>query len=142
MTAIHAAQALLPGADAPWSRRDVDGATVVRLYPADLFTSTYGLLVVCKALVLCLLALFGLAVRRRVIHRIESKGANAPVDRATMLRIILTESVIMAGTIGLSVSLGRTPPPAPLYVPTRQEALLGFQLPGPPTIAPQRRRPR
>ena len=104
---------------------------IVRLHPADLFTSTYGLLVVCKALVLCLLALFGLAVRRRVINRIESKGANAPVDRATMLRIILTESVIMAGTIGLSVSLGRTPPPAPLYVPTRQEALLGFELPGP-----------
>ncbi|MGF0129505.1 cytochrome c oxidase assembly protein [Dietzia cinnamea] len=104
---------------------------IVRLHPADLFTSTYGLLVVCKALVLCLLALFGLAVRRRVINRIESKGANAPVDPATMLRIILTESVIMAGTIGLSVSLGRTPPPAPLYVPTRQEALLGFELPGP-----------
>ncbi|GAA6119675.1 folate-binding protein [Acidovorax sp. FG27] len=30
-----AAQALLAGADAPWSRRDVDGATVVRLYPAQ-----------------------------------------------------------------------------------------------------------
>ena len=38
----------------------------------------------------------------------------------------------MAGTIALAVSLGRTPPPAPLYVPTRQEALLGFELTGPP----------
>ncbi len=104
---------------------------LVRLHPADMLTSTYGLLVVCKALVLCLLALFGLAMRRRVIARIESAGANAPVDRTTMLRIIVTEAVVMAGTIGLSVSLGRTPPPAPLYVPTRQEALLGFELPGP-----------
>ena len=86
---------------------------------------------VSKALVLCLLALFGLAIRRRIIAKIESTGANAPVDRPTLLRIIVVEAVVMAGTLGLSVSLGRTPPPAPLYVPTRQEALLGFELPGP-----------
>ena len=104
---------------------------IVRLHPADLFTSTYGLLVVSKALVLCLLALFGLSIRRRVIAKIESTGANAPVDRPTLLRITLVEAMVMAGTLGLSVSLGRTPPPAPLYVPTRQEALLGFELPGP-----------
>ena len=104
---------------------------VVRLHPADLFTSTYGLLVVSKALVLCLLALFGLAVRRRVIAKIEGTNANAPVDRGTLLRIVLVEAMVMAGTLGLSVSLGRTPPPAPLYIPTRQEALLGFELPGP-----------
>ncbi|MBR7508363.1 CopD family protein, partial [Mycobacterium tuberculosis] len=76
-------------------------------------------------------ALFGLAIRRRIIAKIESTGANAPVDRPTLLRIIVVEAVVMAGTLGLSVSLGRTPPPAPLYVPTRQEALLGFELPGP-----------
>ncbi|GLB62716.1 ABC transporter permease [Dietzia sp. NCCP-2495] len=104
---------------------------IVRLHPADLFSSTYGLLVVAKALLLILLAIFGLAMRRRVIANIESTGANAPVDRASLLRIAVLESVVMAGTIGLSVSLGRTPPPAPLYVPTRQEALLGFELPGP-----------
>ena len=104
---------------------------IVRLHPADLFSSTYGLLVVAKALLLILLAIFGLAMRRRVIAKIESTGANAPVDRASLLRIAVLESVVMAGTIGLSVSLGRTPPPAPLYVPTRQEALLGFELPGP-----------
>ena len=104
---------------------------MVRLHPADLFSSTYGLLVVAKALLLCLLALFGLAIRRRIIAKIESTNANAPVDRGTLLRIVLVESAVMAGTIGLSVSLGRTPPPAPLYVPTRQEALLGFELPGP-----------
>ena len=104
---------------------------VVRLHPADLFSSTYGLLVVSKALALCLLAVFGLAVRRRIINRIEVASANAPVDRGTLLRIVLVESVVMAATLGLSVSLGRTPPPAPLYVPTRQEALLGFELPGP-----------
>ncbi len=104
---------------------------LVRLHPGDLLTSTYGLLVVSKALALCLLALFGLAIRRRIIAKIESTGANAPVDRPTLLRIIVVEAVVMAGTLGLSVSLGRTPPPAPLYVPTRQEALLGFELPGP-----------
>ena len=104
---------------------------LVRLHPADLFTSTYGLLVVSNPFLLCLFAVFGLAVRRRVINRIESKNANAPVDRGTLLRIILVESAVMAGTLGLSVSLGRTPPPAPLYIPTRQEALLGFELPGP-----------
>ena len=108
---------------------------LVRLHPADLFTSTYGLLVVAKALVLCLLAVFGLAVRRRIIARIESTSPNAPVDRGTLLRIIGVESVIMAGTMGLAVSLGRTPPPAPLYVPTRQESLLGFELPGPFSFA-------
>ncbi|MBB1031076.1 bifunctional copper resistance protein CopD/cytochrome c oxidase assembly protein [Dietzia sp. SLG310A2-38A2] len=104
---------------------------LVRLHPADLFSSTYGLLVLAKALLLVLLAMFGLAMRRRIIAKIESRSANAPVDRGTLLRIGLVETVVMAGTIGLSVSLGRTPPPAPLYVPTRQEALLGFELPGP-----------
>lgn len=104
---------------------------LVRLHPADLFTSTYGLLVVAKALCLGVLAVFGLAVRRLIIARIESRGANAAVDRGTLLRIVLVESVVMAGTMALAVSLGRTPPPAPLYVPTRQEALLGFELPGP-----------
>lgn len=104
---------------------------IVRLHPADLFTSTYGLLVVSKALCLGLLALFGLAMRRRIIATIESRNANAAVDRPTFLRIALVETMVMAGTIGLSVSLGRTPPPVPLYVPTRQEAQLGFQLPGP-----------
>lgn len=104
---------------------------VVRLHPADLFTSTYGLLVVAKAFCLVLLAMFGLAMRRRVIAGIESQSANAAVDRPTLLRIGLVETMVMAGTLGLSVSLGRTPPPAPLYVPTRQEAELGFNLPGP-----------
>lgn len=104
---------------------------IVRLHPADLFSSTYGLLVVAKVFCLVLLAMFGLAMRRRVIERIESRSANAPVDTGTLLRIGLIETMVMAGTLGLSVSLGRTPPPAPLYVPTRQEALLGFELPGP-----------
>lgn len=104
---------------------------LVRVLPSDLFSSTYGLLVVAKALCLGLLAVFGLAVRRRIIARIESRGANAPVDRGTLLRIVLVESVVMAGTMALAVSLGRTPPPAPRYIPTRQEALLGFELPGP-----------
>src|SRR5699024_2750130 len=104
---------------------------LVRVHPDDLFTSTYGLLIVSKALLLCLLGMFGLAVRRRIIAKIESTNANAPVDRATLLRIILVEAMVMAGTIGLSVSLGRTPPPVPRYVPTRQAARLGFQLPGP-----------
>ena len=108
---------------------------IVRVRPSDLLTSTYGLLMVAKALVLVLLALFGLAIRRRVIDRIESRSANAPVDRGTLLRLIGVESMVMAGTIGLSVSLGRTPPPAPMYVPTRQEALVGFELPGPFSFA-------
>ncbi|WP_243699806.1 cytochrome c oxidase assembly protein [Dietzia cinnamea] len=104
---------------------------LVRLHPADLLTSTYGLLMVAKALCLALLAVFGLAIRRRIITRIESRSDNAPVDRGTLLRIGLVETIVMAGTLGLSVSLGRTPPPAPLYIPTRLESLLGFELPGP-----------
>ncbi|HJC29806.1 MAG TPA: bifunctional copper resistance protein CopD/cytochrome c oxidase assembly protein, partial [Candidatus Dietzia intestinipullorum] len=104
---------------------------IVRLHPSDVFTSTYGLLVVGKALCLGLLAMFGLAMRRRIIATIETRNANAPVDRSTFLKIGLVETMVMAGTIGLSVSLGRTPPPVPRYVPTRQEALVGFELPGP-----------
>ncbi|MEV8224042.1 cytochrome c oxidase assembly protein [Dietzia maris] len=108
---------------------------IVRLHPSDLLSSTYGLLMVAKALCLALLAVFGLAIRRRIISRIESRSANAPVDRGTLLRIGLVETMVMAGTLGLSVSLGRTPPPAPLYIPTRQESLLGFELPGPFSFA-------
>ena len=86
---------------------------LVRLAPSDLFSSTYGLVVLAKALCLALLAVFGLAVRRRIIAHLDSRSPAARVDVATLLRIAGTESVVMAGTIALAVSLGRTPPPPP-----------------------------
>lgn len=107
---------------------------LVRIHLSDLVSSTYGVLVLAKVLCLGALALCGLAVRRGVIARLASTAPTARVDTRTLLRIVLAEAVVMAGTIALAVSLGRTPPPAPSAQPTRQEAYLGFQLDGPPGL--------
>lgn len=106
-----------------------------RLQLSDLFTSTYGLLVVAKLLALCLLGLFGIAVRKRVIAGLDTRDPDAPLRRRELLRLTSFEAAIMAATMAIAVSLGRTPPPAPRYFPSIHESLIGFQLPGPITMS-------
>ena len=106
-----------------------------RLRLSDLLTSTYGLLVVAKLFALALLGLCGLLVRARILADLDSRDPDAPLRRRILIRITGIEAGLMAATMAIAVSLGRTPPPAPRYLPSVHESLIGFQLSGPITMA-------
>jgi cytochrome c oxidase assembly factor CtaG/putative copper export protein len=103
---------------------------LVRIAPGDLVTSTYGVLVVVKVVALVALGAFGAWHRRRSLPAIE-RGETAALVRFGGLEVLL-----MAATIGVAVALGRTPPPVgPLPQPTRIEALLGYAIDQPFSLA-------
>ncbi|MDT7579447.1 MAG: hypothetical protein QOK35_711 [Pseudonocardiales bacterium] len=101
---------------------------LVRVAPADLFTTRYGALVVGKVIALVVLGGFGLAHRRRTV------GAAAAGDSGALVRWGAVEVVVMLATIGLAVALGRSAPPATdAPPPSRTEVLIGYDLTAPPT---------
>ncbi|GAA4785198.1 cytochrome c oxidase assembly protein [Actinomycetospora chlora] len=103
---------------------------LVRISPGDLVTSTYGVLVLVKILALVALGAFGAWHRRHSLPAIE-RGETAALVRFGGLEVLL-----MAATIGVAVALGRTPPPVgPQPEPTRIEALLGYGIDAPFSLA-------
>ncbi|WP_067898232.1 cytochrome c oxidase assembly protein [Nocardia vaccinii] len=102
----------------------------VRVPLSDVFTTTYGQLVVAKTAALCALGLIGFAQRRKAIPALAAD----PGDRGALIRFAGVEALVFAATIGLAVGLGRTPPPDLKTVPTPVEVEIGYSLPGPPTI--------
>lgn len=101
---------------------------LVRVAPADLFTTGYGALVVGKAAALGVLGAFGFAHRRRTV------GAAAAGEAGALVRWGAVEVLLMLTTIGLAVALGRSaPPPSDAPPPSRTEVLIGYDLTAPPT---------
>ncbi|MEV5746120.1 cytochrome c oxidase assembly protein [Microbispora rosea] len=88
-----------------------------------LWQSRYGLLVLAKIAALAALGWFGWRHRRRTIEAMDTGGARAP-----FLRLACGEIAVMAGTLGLAVALGRTPPP-PTETAVHQHDALGYALP-------------
>lgn len=103
----------------------------VRVPWDELFTSTYGRLVLAKAAALALLGVLGWRQRRAALPALAAD----PHDRGPLIRFAGMEVLIFAATMGLAVGLGRTPPPPPARVPTPVEVELGYGLDGPPTVA-------
>ncbi|WP_446224843.1 cytochrome c oxidase assembly protein [Nocardia sp. IBHARD005] len=103
----------------------------VRVPVSDLFTTTYGRLVLAKAAALLVLGAIGYLQRRASLPAL----ATDPRDRGALIRFAGVEMLIFAATIGLAVGLGRTPPPPPTAVPTPVEVELGYNLAGPPTVS-------
>ncbi|MBF6427235.1 bifunctional copper resistance protein CopD/cytochrome c oxidase assembly protein [Nocardia cyriacigeorgica] len=103
----------------------------VRVPLDELFTSTYGRLVLAKAAALIVLGVFGYFQRRAALPALAAD----PKDRSALIRFAAVEALIFAATIGLAAGLGRTPPPPPRTVPTPVEVELGYELAGPPTVA-------
>lgn len=103
----------------------------VRIAPSDILDSTYGRLLVVKALALCGLGVFGWRQRRSALASLQAD----PLTRAPFLRLALVEAAIFAATFGVAVGLGRTPSPAALTEPTPAEAVIGFDLAEPPTAS-------
>ncbi|WP_181697890.1 cytochrome c oxidase assembly protein [Nocardia sp. GTS18] len=102
----------------------------VRVPAAELFTTTYGRLVLAKTAALVLLAGLGFLQRRAALPALAADAR----DRAALIRFAGVEMLIFAATIGLAVGLGRTPPPPPTAIPTPTEVELGYTVDGPPTV--------
>ena len=103
---------------------------LVRVTPADLFTSGYGALVVGKVVALVALGALGLAHRRLTVARAAAGEARA------LVRLAAVEVVVMLATVGLAVALGRSAPPVSAAgPPSRTEVLIGYDLTAPPTAA-------
>jgi putative copper resistance protein D len=101
----------------------------VRLPLDEVLGTRYGTLVLAKAAALVALGLLGAAQRRRTVPDAARGHPRA------LLRLGGVEVLLMLATIGLAVGLGRTPPPgAATGPPSRTELMIGYDLPGPPTL--------
>lgn len=90
----------------------------------ELFGSSYGQLVIGKAVAIGALGVFGYRQRRKII-----KAGSG------FLRLCATELFVMAATIALAVALSRTPTPVPEnLLKTPVEELLGGPIPPEPTV--------
>ena len=98
-------------------------------YPADLWTTPYGRLVLLKAGLLTVLGVIGYLHRRRTLPAI-ARG-----ERRPLIRLAVVEVAIMAATIGVASALARTATPPPTgAAPGNLELTLGYSLDGPPTV--------
>lgn len=104
---------------------------LVRLPVSELFTSTYGWLLVAKTVALVILGVFGYVQRRRALPALAAD----PNSRGALIRFAGAEALVFAATIGIAVGLGRTPPPPSDIRPSPAEVYLGYTLDGPPTLA-------
>jgi cytochrome c oxidase assembly factor CtaG/putative copper export protein len=103
---------------------------VVRVPLDALAGTTYGTLLLAKVAALAALGALGAVHRRRTV---EAAAAGAP---GALVRLGGVEVLLMFATVGLAVALGRSAPPdGAAGPPSRTEALLGYDLSGPPTLA-------
>ncbi|WP_124706911.1 cytochrome c oxidase assembly protein [Gordonia insulae] len=104
---------------------------LVRVPIGDLFTETYGRLVVAKVVALVILGSLGAWHRRVTIARLDGDSA----ERSTFVRFGIIESLVFAATFGLAVGLSRTPPPAGESADiSAVESQIGYRLDAPPTF--------
>jgi cytochrome c oxidase assembly factor CtaG/putative copper export protein len=103
---------------------------LVRISPGDLADTTYGRLVLAKAVALCALGALGWRQRRVGLRALRDD----PDARGPLIRLALMEAVIFGATFGIAVGLGRTPPPLPARIPSIPEVKIGYDFAGPPTL--------
>jgi cytochrome c oxidase assembly factor CtaG/putative copper export protein len=104
---------------------------LVRIDLADLVGTAYGRLVVAKALALCALGVLGWRQRRVSLTALDKN----PGARGPLIRLALIEAAVFGATFGIAVGLGRTPPPESGAIPSTTQVAIGYDLPGPPTVA-------
>ncbi|MFG1944796.1 cytochrome c oxidase assembly protein [Nonomuraea sp. NPDC048826] len=96
---------------------------------SDLWTSSYGVLVVAKIVAFVLLGYVGWWHRQRTLADLDAGRPRA------FARLAGGELMLMLATIGLAVALSRTPPP-PVSLPAdRAFDLLGYPVPPPISLA-------
>jgi putative copper resistance protein D len=105
---------------------------LVRIAPSDLFSTSYGRLVIAKAVALAVLGVIGWRQRRSAVAVLQTD----PDARGPLIRLATVEALLFGVTFGIAVGLGRTPPPPPAVLnPSATEVALGYDLAGPPTVA-------
>ncbi|MGN9838265.1 cytochrome c oxidase assembly protein [Nonomuraea sp. H19] len=82
------------------------GAWVRLNTPAELWQTSYGLLLLAKTAVLGVLAWFGRNHRRRTVSGVAERSV-----RHTFIRLAAGEVIVMVAAMGLAVGLSHTPPP-------------------------------
>jgi len=105
---------------------------LVRVKIDQLFTETYGQLVLAKVVALVVLGGFGAWHRKVAIPAIEKDD-----NRRPLIRFAVVELLVFAATFGIAVGLSRTPPPVnvnPSNMPAA-ELLLGYRIDHEPTFA-------
>ncbi|MDH3006256.1 cytochrome c oxidase assembly protein [Gordonia alkanivorans] len=102
----------------------------VRVPLDQLFSDTYGRLVMAKVAALVVLGALGAWHRRVTIAQLESE------ERPSLfVRFGLVELAVFAATFGLAVGLSRTPPPAlDTANVSPVENAIGYDIDGPPTF--------
>jgi len=104
----------------------------VRIRLTDVFSTSYGWLVVAKAVALLTLGVIGWRQRTVAVAVLQSD----PDARAPLIRLAVVEALVFGVAFGIAVGLGRTPPPQPAVPnPSAAEVALGYGLDGPPTVA-------
>src|SRR6266540_193191 len=103
---------------------------LIRLPVDDLFSTSYGLLVLCKVSALLLLGLMGYVQRERSVREIVAHGSGS-----SLFRLGAVEVLIMLITFGIAAALARTPPPTVFTEPDPVSLRIGYTLAGPPTLA-------
>ena len=102
--------------------------TLIRMNISDLVDSAYGIILITKFVLTILLGIFGLAHRELTIPQL---GKNPRL----FLRIAIVEVAVMAATIGVAITLGRTVPPAPRDPNLNSmQILMGYELFEKPTV--------
>ncbi|MCW2511529.1 MAG: putative rane protein [Mycobacterium sp.] len=105
---------------------------LVRIRLEDLIHTSYGWLVIGKAVALCILGVLGWQQRRRGVAALQAD----PDARGPLIRLALIEAGVFGLTFGIAVALGRTPPPPPaVFNPSVTAVEIGYDLSGPPTVA-------
>lgn len=100
--------------------------------PAVMFSTSYGRLVATKIALVVILGIVGYLHRRRTIPQIRDGGSSKP-----LIRLASVEVVIMAITVGVAATLSRTATPVlpnAGVVPSDAALVLGYELPGEPSI--------
>jgi cytochrome c oxidase assembly factor CtaG/putative copper export protein len=107
----------------------------------QLFTTSYGVLVLAKTAAYLLLGLLALGQRRRVLPALARAAAGSAAAgssrngaRRAFARLAAIEIILMTATVGLAVALSRTPTPAVPPATTNIEALLDEGMPARPTL--------
>ncbi|MDV6011984.1 bifunctional copper resistance protein CopD/cytochrome c oxidase assembly protein [Haloechinothrix sp. LS1_15] len=116
-----------------WIAMAISGTinALVRIGPADLLDTEYGLLLLAKIIALVMLGVLGQQQRSRGVRAVSERG-----DQRSLLQLGAIEVLIMFATLGVSTTLSRTPYPAQgTAEPGTAEVLIGYELDGPPTAA-------
>ncbi|MDK7084134.1 CopD family protein, partial [Pseudoglutamicibacter cumminsii] len=95
------------------------------------------LVITAKAVLGIVLRACGYLHRKSVIPKLEAAegegGSSTAEARKAFSRLAIGEVLVMAGAIGVAISLSRIPPPLPQQIEiTTMDILLGFRITEPP----------